>query len=157
MGDYQRTLADAAATEALGARMAACATAGLVIHLHGDLGAGKTTFTRGMLRALGHDGPVRSPTYTLVEPYEVGGRRLYHFDLYRLGDPEELEFMGIRDYTDGEAILVVEWPEQGQGVLPGPDLDVYLQHQGPGRRVSLQPRTPAGEVVLACLSADIHR
>lgn len=117
--------------------------AGLVF-LRGDLGAGKTTLVRGLLRGLGHVGPVRSPTYTLIEPYEVAGQRLYHLDLYRLGDPEELEFLGLRDLLDGEGLLLVEWPDRGAGVLPSPDLIIDIAHVPPGRRVGLFP-SPAWE------------
>ena len=110
-----------------------------IVFLRGDLGAGKTTLVRGLLRGLGHQGPVRSPTYTLIEPYEVAGQRLYHLDLYRLGDPEELEFLGLRDLLDGEALLLVEWPERGAGVLPEPQLTVDIEHAPPGRRIGFLP------------------
>ncbi len=110
-----------------------------VVFLRGDLGAGKTTLVRGLLRGLGHEGPVRSPTYTLIEPYEVAGQRLYHLDLYRLGDPEELEFLGLRDLLDGEALLLVEWPERGAGVLPEPELIIDIAHAPPGRRIRFLP------------------
>lgn len=129
-------LADEAATTALGARLAALPEAGLV-YLEGPLGAGKTTLVRGMLRALGHQGSVRSPTYTLVEPYQVGSVQLAHLDLYRLGHPEELEELGIRDYFEAGAWLLVEWPERGAGVLPEPDLLVRLALDGEARRAEL--------------------
>lgn len=101
-------LADPDATEALGARLARMAPEQLVIYLHGDLGAGKTTLVRGLLRELGHQGPVPSPTYTLLEPYELGGRTVLHLDLYRLADPEELDYLGLRDYLDQPLLMVVE-------------------------------------------------
>ncbi len=134
-------LADAAATEALGARLAAVRPNDGVVHLIGDLGAGKTTLVRGFLRAAGHHGSVKSPTYTLVEPYELAGRPLYHLDLYRLADPEELEFIGLREMLSG-ALLLVEWPDQGRGVLPEPGLVITLAAEGEGRRAKLS----AGDV-----------
>jgi tRNA threonylcarbamoyladenosine biosynthesis protein TsaE len=150
--ELQLELADATATERLGARLSACVAAPFIVYLHGDLGAGKTTLTRGLLRALGHAGPVRSPTYTLVEPYQLACP-VYHFDLYRLGDPEELELLGVRDYFAGDALTLVEWPEQGGGVLPAPDLDLFLTYRGQERSAHLLARSEAGRRALACLSA----
>ena len=109
-------------------------TGGLVT-LHGDLGAGKTTLVRGLLRSLGYTGTVKSPTYTLVEPYQVNGRDIFHFDLYRLADPDELEYMGIRDYLRADALCLVEWPEKAGHLLPPPDLCIYIEHDGFARRV----------------------
>jgi len=146
-----RLLADEAATEALGAHLAHCAQPGLTLYLEGDLGAGKTTLVRGFLRALGHTGAVKSPTYTIVEPYQLARFTLYHFDLYRLGDPEELEFIGIRDYQERRALSIVEWPERGAGILPPPDLTIRLSHHGDRRRALLLAGEPAGEAWLRCV------
>jgi tRNA threonylcarbamoyladenosine biosynthesis protein TsaE len=129
----QTSLESAAATEALGARLASAVQAGSILYLRGDLGAGKTTLVRGFIRALGHPGPVKSPTYTLLEPYSLAGQQILHLDLYRLGDPEELEFIGLRDCLDGQVIVLIEWPERGRGRLPAPDLDIELSYAEQGR------------------------
>lgn len=152
MSACELMLPDSAATEALGAALAQCAGRhGVVVFLLGDLGAGKTTLVRGYLRYLGHGGAVKSPTYTLVEPYDLAGLRVYHFDLYRLGEPEELEFLGIRDYFTGEAQCLIEWPERGAGVLAAPDLQLELSYHPAGRQARLQALSERGRQVLDCV------
>lgn len=114
---------------------------GGMILLKGNLGAGKTTLVRGLLRHLGFQGVVKSPTYTLVEPYQLGSRLIYHFDLYRLGDPEELEYMGSRDYWDSESLCLVEWPEKAQGYLPDADLILNILYLNKERVVEIEKGT----------------
>jgi tRNA threonylcarbamoyladenosine biosynthesis protein TsaE len=116
-----------------------------VIHLRGDLGAGKTTLVRGLLRALGHAGRVKSPTYTLVEPYELSSLHFYHFDFYRLKNQEEWEQAGFREYFNGEALCAVEWPERAHGPLAPPDLDIELRFEGEHRCARLDARSADGE------------
>jgi tRNA threonylcarbamoyladenosine biosynthesis protein TsaE len=145
------TLPDEAATVALGERLARALRPGLLVTLSGDLGAGKTTLSRGIVQGLGHAGAVKSPTYTLVEPYEHTRIPVYHFDLYRLADPEELELLGFRDYLGGDCLCLVEWPERGGGFLPAADLAITMTAQGDGRRVTLEAATPVAGDVLAAI------
>lgn len=138
----------------LGARLAALTEGRGTLYLHGDLGAGKTTLSRGIIRGLGHVGAVKSPTFTLVEPYEIGACKVFHFDLYRLADPEELEFMGIRDYFEDDALCLIEWPERGVGVLPKADLDITIAAQAGARSLSLRPQGARGESWCAALAKE---
>jgi tRNA threonylcarbamoyladenosine biosynthesis protein TsaE len=152
MQPFKRYLPDESATQALGAALARALRPGLVIYLHGDLGAGKTALTRALLHAAGHQGAVKSPTYTLSEPYRIvlDGQdvNLIHYDLYRMSSPEEFLDAGFREDFDGRNICIVEWPEKGEPVLPPPDVNVLLEVSGPGREVELQALSELG---LLCL------
>ena len=140
----------------LAASIAKHTKAGCVIFLQGDLGAGKTTFVRGFLQSLGFTGNVKSPTYTLVEPYLINGQQIYHFDLYRLGEPDELEYAGGRDYFDEESICLIEWPEKAVGYLPVADMLCQLSYkteQGhEGRSCELSSNTHKGRKIIDSLS-----
>lgn len=151
MSSWSTYLPDEKATVAAGHRLGQQLVSGAIIYLEGTLGAGKTTFCRGVLSAFGHSGPVKSPTYTLVEPYELGSSCVYHFDLYRLGDPEELEFMGVRDYFVGQNVSLIEWPCQGRGYIPEADLVVSLNTEGEGRKLSVESGTEHGVALLSFL------
>jgi len=155
-------LADEDATVAMGQLLALVTSDGATDHakrrclggrlfLSGDLGAGKTTLARGLLRGFGHAGAVKSPTYTLVEPYEETRYSIYHFDLYRINTPEEVEFLGISEYFAEANLCVVEWAEKGRGFLPAPDLEITLENEGSGRRIGWQPRSPKGQAMAARL------
>ncbi|MFM2483157.1 tRNA (adenosine(37)-N6)-threonylcarbamoyltransferase complex ATPase subunit type 1 TsaE [Celerinatantimonas sp. YJH-8] len=145
---WQIELKDADATVALGAAIAKALQVATTIFLEGTLGAGKTTLTRGIVQGLGHQGQVKSPTYTLVEPYDLGGWQVNHFDLYRLADPEELEFIGIRDYFGDHQVSIIEWPEKGEGMLGTPDLTVFLAYQQHERVAQIRTYTDVGENIL---------
>ena len=142
-------LADEAATLDLGAALAKILVPGVIIHLCGDLGTGKTTLARGLLRALGHTGPVKSPTYTLVELYVISGYSVYHFDFYRFNSPEEWHDAGLDETFDGRAICIVEWPEKAGGYPPPPDLEITLSVDGEARQVSIRGKSERGT---SCLS-----
>lgn len=154
-------LPDEEATSRLGQLLASALGPPGVIFLRGDLGTGKTTLSRGLLRGLGHQGSVKSPTYTLVEPYLLSDVSVYHFDLYRLGDPEELEYLGLRDYLAQQALVIFEWPERGGARLPKPDLEVSLAVDVPessdgeplqeGRRAVITSGTDRGLAALSHL------
>lgn len=150
---FEAHLNDEIATVAMGNKVAAIIEQGAVIYLHGDLGAGKTTFTRGVVQGFGHTGKVKSPTYTLVEPYELTRANVYHFDLYRLGDPEELEYMGIRDYFSEQAICIVEWPEKGGEFIPVPDLDITLSYVGDERKIVINSASERGIAIVEKLTS----
>jgi tRNA threonylcarbamoyladenosine biosynthesis protein TsaE len=151
MSDMQLHLEGEAAQEALGARLAAACDGRVLIFLEGDLGAGKTTLTRGFLRGLGHQGSVKSPTYTLIEPYRIGEHRVYHLDLYRVADPGELEYLGLREMLEEEAVLLIEWAERGEGWLPQPDLRIRIRHAASGRALSLSAATATGQRIISAL------
>lgn len=142
---------------ALGARLAKVTAGHGLVFLRGDLGAGKTTLSRGLLRGLGHVGAVKSPTFTLVEPYEIGALQIFHMDLYRLADPEELEFLGIRDYFGDDALCLIEWPERGGGVLPKPDLDITIDICAGGRSLHFKPGTDRGAVWCRMLGNSLNQ
>jgi len=145
-------VASAADMERLGERLAGMLKPRQMIYFHGALGAGKTTLIRGILRGLGHSGAVKSPTFTLVEPYALPAQTVYHFDFYRLRAAEELEFIGIRDYLQGQGICLIEWAERGAGLLPPPDVDVYIEQVDDGRTVQWVSRTDSGNSLLGGLT-----
>lgn len=147
------TLPDEAATLQLGARLAALLRPGLTLYLSGDLGAGKTTLVRGLLRSLGYHGRVKSPTYTLVELYEISSLNLYHFDLYRFADPVEWAEAGFREYFNPTSVCLVEWPEKAEGLLPQPDLVLRLSWAGEGRQVEIVGLTEAGRRCITSLKS----
>ena len=154
-------LADEDATVAFGQTLAKFCPSGLNIYLYGDLGAGKTTLVRGLIQSFLPSAKVKSPTYTLVEDYDVATSKqnpnalnhIYHFDLYRLGDPEELEYLGGRDYFSGDAVCLVEWPQRGEGWLAEPDLEIMLKYQPDGRTVELSAHSDKGMLLSQHLSA----
>jgi len=147
-----QVIESAEAMEAFGELLAKQVQAGTVIYLAGELGSGKTTLVRGILHGLGYTGHVKSPTFTLVEPYDIDNKRVYHFDLYRITDPDELEYVGLREYFDADAICLLEWPERGGDRLPVPDLNVLITYQGSARALELAAHTDAGRSVLNHLS-----
>lgn len=144
----QLSLNNEAATLKLGQQLAQIISVGMIIYLQGELGAGKTTLVRGLLQGFGHQGKVKSPTYALVEPYEQLSLPIYHFDLYRLDDPESLEMIGLRDYLSPNSICVFEWPNKGVGFIPKPDLTFALECKSKGREAIIVPGSELGIGVL---------
>ena len=130
-------LTDSNEMELLGATLWQALPEKCLVFLYGELGAGKTTLMRGLLRAAGHHGPVKSPTYSLVEEYRLADRAVFHFDLYRLKDPEELEWMGMSDYLNQAALCCIEWPQMGEGYLPSADVELILNHREQGRSIEI--------------------
>ncbi len=152
MRTFTTYLPDEAATIAFGSSLARCLAPGLLVYLHGDLGAGKTALTRALLHAGGYVGSVKSPTYALVEHYRLpSALQVVHFDLYRMGSPEEFLDAGLAEEFNGENICIVEWPEQGAGILPQPDWRIYLSVRDDGREVELQACSTQGELCLSRL------
>ena len=147
MNEYKIKISDSEQMIVLGQQLASVADDGLLIYLYGDLGTGKTTFARGFIQARGRLGKVKSPTYTLVETYNLEPP-IYHFDLYRLADPEELDYLGLSDYLHQPVIWLLEWPEQGGDYLPVADLSIYLSHQGTARDLRLQAHSNKGITAL---------
>ncbi|CAI8723588.1 tRNA (adenosine(37)-N6)-threonylcarbamoyltransferase complex ATPase subunit type 1 TsaE [Pseudomonas zeae] len=154
MSEVTLYLADEQAMSDFGARIARVTQGHGLIFLEGNLGMGKTTLSRGIIRGLGHVGAVKSPTFTLVEPYEIGEIRAFHFDLYRLVDPEELEFLGIRDYFEDDAMCLIEWPDKGAGFLPKPDLTITISPQDSGRSLKILSQGSRGEAWCAALALE---
>ncbi|WP_114239440.1 tRNA (adenosine(37)-N6)-threonylcarbamoyltransferase complex ATPase subunit type 1 TsaE [Dyella sp. C9] len=152
MTEHRWELADEAATAALAVRLAGVLDEGLVVYLHGDLGAGKTSFARALLRALGVGERIKSPTYSLIESYRAGQRPSWHLDLYRIADPGELEWLGLDALSDPAALVLVEWPERGAGALPAADMVVHLAYAGTGRSATFEPRSARGTRVLSRLA-----
>lgn len=146
-----RQLADEAETLEFGRQLYGVLAAGMTIFLRGNLGAGKTTLVRGCLRAAGFHGPVKSPTFTVVEEYPLETFGIVHFDLYRLTAPEELEWLGIRDYLRDDTVCFIEWPERAEGMLPDPDLDFTLMHRGFSRVATVAAAGAAGQMALTRL------
>ncbi|MEO3726361.1 tRNA (adenosine(37)-N6)-threonylcarbamoyltransferase complex ATPase subunit type 1 TsaE [Pseudomonas syringae] len=156
MSEVTLYLADEQAMSDFGARIARITRGHGLIFLEGNLGMGKTTLSRGIIRGLGHVGAVKSPTFTLVEPYEIGEVRAFHFDLYRLVDPEELEFLGIRDYFEDDALCLIEWPDKGAGFLPKPDLTITISPQDSGRSLTILSQGSRGEAWCAALALETN-
>jgi tRNA threonylcarbamoyladenosine biosynthesis protein TsaE len=155
MQTARKYLPDAHATMHSGAALAPALTGGMIVTLSGELGAGKTTLVRGLLQGLGRTGPVKSPTYTLVEHYLISSLYLYHFDFYRFEQPAEWEDSGFAEYFRPDALCVIEWPERVHGMLPPADVALSLRYQGAGRELLLASGTPAGNACLAAFASTV--
>lgn len=150
-------LPDERATQSFAAQVAKLLPTKALFFLYGDLGSGKTTFCRALLHGLGHQGKVKSPTYTLVEDYKLNEYEIFHFDLYRLADPQELEFIGIEDYLAQDAVWLIEWPEKGQGFLPNADLSLTLSIENQGRHAVLTSHNLATQKIVQTLQKEINK
>lgn len=146
-----RYLPDEQSTVILGAQLSSLH--GLIL-LHGELGAGKTTLVRGFLRALGHRGVVQSPTYTLVEPYECSGRRIFHLDIYRLNDPDELSYLGVREQQSADSTLLVEWPGRARNALGAPDAEIFMEYDGAARKAIIRGLSELAASIVKALSSQ---
>ncbi len=152
--NYRRTIETESETQQFAGELAAVISAPVWVELQGPLGAGKTTLTRFVLRALGHKGTVKSPTYTLVEPYDLAGYRFFHFDLYRLSDPEELEYLGLRDYPGDNVMAFIEWPSKGKGFLPEMDMSIEIQFNQSSRIFELIANSEKGHKIIHNLKSS---
>lgn len=147
-----KTIPSEEAMQVFGAALAKAIAGGAIVYLYGQLGAGKTTLVRGILRSMGYEDKVKSPTYTIVEPYDIGAVVVYHFDLYRLNTPDELAQIGMADYAGPASICLIEWPEKGFPLLPAPDLACYIEIKDQGRALRLEAQTARGEAILSQLA-----
>ncbi|MCP3673451.1 MAG: tRNA (adenosine(37)-N6)-threonylcarbamoyltransferase complex ATPase subunit type 1 TsaE [Gammaproteobacteria bacterium] len=148
-------LIDEQSTQHLGELIAKYLQAPLICYLQGDLGVGKTRIVRAIIQSFGYAGNVKSPTYTLVEPYQLKTVSAYHFDLYRLSDPEELDYLGIRDYFDQQSICFIEWPDKGKGWLADADISIHLEYFGEGRRCLITAHTTVGILLFTKLKQNL--
>lgn len=161
MSNLVMLLVDEAASVEFGRSLAqAIGALGCCIYLQGDLGAGKTTLSRGLIQYFGHRGAVKSPTYTLVEPYELAAKRIYHFDFYRLAEPSELAFLGLDDYFSAESLCLIEWPERGANYIPRPDIELLLRYEVAAdsqdqRSVTIVAHSDVGQTILQNLKQPV--